>query len=93
LSAEQDRMEEAVPAEFQWETVDNLELSRIRAAVNRLPDGYRLVFSLYLLEGYDHEEISEIMGISVSTSKSQLNRAKRKLLEILKSEVPYEKRA
>jgi RNA polymerase sigma factor (sigma-70 family) len=39
--------------------------------------------SLYLLEGYDHQEIGEIMGITESTSKSQLNRAKKKLKELL----------
>ena len=59
-------------------------VEEVIAAVSRLPDGYRAVFSLYLLEGYDHEEISEILSISESTSKSQLNRAKRKLIEILK---------
>ncbi|MDB4286291.1 RNA polymerase sigma factor [bacterium] len=48
-----------------------------------LPDGYRTVFSLYLLEGYDHKEISEILGISVSTSISQYNRAKKKLKALL----------
>ena len=48
-----------------------------------LPDGYRVVFSLYLLEGYDHTEISQIMGISESTSKTQYLRAKEKLKKIL----------
>jgi RNA polymerase sigma-70 factor (ECF subfamily) len=48
-----------------------------------LPDGYRTVLSLYLLEGYDHEEIAGIIGITESTSKSQLNRAKGKLKELL----------
>jgi RNA polymerase sigma-70 factor (ECF subfamily) len=52
-------------------------------ALHELPDGYRTVFSLYLLEGYDHKEISEILGISVSTSISQYNRAKKKLKAIL----------
>ena len=49
-----------------------------------LPEGYRLVLSLYLLEGYDHEEISQILKISVNTSRTQFLRAKRKLIEILK---------
>ncbi|MBS1544393.1 MAG: sigma-70 family RNA polymerase sigma factor, partial [Bacteroidetes bacterium] len=56
---------------------------QVRKAIQKLPDGYRSVMSLYLLEGYDHEEIAEIMGITESTSKSQLNRSKRKLREIL----------
>jgi RNA polymerase sigma factor (sigma-70 family) len=48
-----------------------------------LPDGYRVVLTLYLLEGYDHTEISQILGISESTSKSQYLRAKEKLRNIL----------
>jgi RNA polymerase sigma-70 factor (ECF subfamily) len=55
----------------------------IANAVDRLPEGYRVVFSLYLLEGYDHTEISQILGISESTSKTQYLRAKEKLKRIL----------
>ena len=55
----------------------------VRKAIAALPDGYRSVLSLYLLEGYDHAEIGEILGISESTSKSQFNRSKKKLREIL----------
>ena len=70
------------------ETVDELDhfpytVTQVRDAIGRLPDGYRAVLSLYLLEGYDHSEIGEILGISESTSKSQLNRAKQKLRELL----------
>lgn len=57
----------------------------VRSAIDRLPDGYRMVLSLYLLEGYDHGEIGEILGISESTSKSQFNRSKKKLREILEN--------
>lgn len=63
-----------------------MEIDRIRSAIERLPDGYRIVFSLYLLEGYDHKEIGEILGISESTSKSQYNRAKVKLRKLLTTE-------
>jgi RNA polymerase sigma-70 factor (ECF subfamily) len=59
------------------------EASVISKAVEQLPDGYRAVFSLYLLEGYDHSEISQIMNISESTSKTQYLRAKEKLKQIL----------
>ncbi len=48
-----------------------------------LPDGYRIILTLYLLEGYDHAEISQILGISESTSKSQYSRAKEKLRNLL----------
>ncbi|TAD99716.1 MAG: RNA polymerase sigma factor [Bacteroidetes bacterium] len=61
-----------------------MQIEQIRKAIQLLPDGFRIVFSLYLLEGYDHNEISDILGISVSTSKSQYNRAKVKLKDILK---------
>lgn len=66
-----------------------LKMDMIREAIQKLPNGFRVVFSLYLLEGYDHKEISEILGISVSTSKSQYNRAKKKLKDILREEVYY----
>lgn len=65
------------------EGIDDLTVERVRRAIDQLPDGYRSVLSLYLLEGYDHEEIGQILGVSESTSKSQLNRAKNKLREIL----------
>ncbi len=44
--------------------------------VNQLPDGYRTVFNLYAIEGYNHAEIAELLGISEGTSKSQLSRAR-----------------
>ena len=62
-----------------------LDVQRVHRAVEKLPDGYRVIFSLYALEGYDHLEISQIMNISESTSKSQYLRAKQKIKEILKN--------
>jgi RNA polymerase sigma factor (sigma-70 family) len=61
----------------------SLEIERIRRTMLKLPDGYRVVLSLYLFEGYDHEEIGEVLGISESTSRTQYMRAKRKLTEML----------
>lgn len=58
-------------------------VEKVKKAMALLPDGYRTVFSLYLLEGYDHQEIADILGITESTSKSQFNRSKKKLKEIL----------
>ncbi len=58
-------------------------VEKVKNAIKRLPDGYRAVLSLYLLEGYDHSEIAGILGITESTSKSQLNRSKKKLKELL----------
>ncbi len=59
-------------------------VEEVKEAIDRLPDGYRVILSLYLLEGYDHDEIAEIMNISSSTSRSQLSRAKQKLIAELK---------
>ena len=57
--------------------------AQVKEAINELPEGYRLVISLYLLEGYDHEEIGQILNITENTSRTQFLRAKRKLNEIL----------
>lgn len=57
----------------------------IRKAIYTLPEGYRIVLSLILLEGYDHEEVSEILRISNATSRTQFHRAKKKLAELLKN--------
>ncbi len=62
-----------------------VSVEKIKKAMHQLPDGYRMVFSLYLLEGYDHNEIAQIMDITVSTSKSQYNRAKKKLKLIVEA--------
>jgi RNA polymerase sigma-70 factor (ECF subfamily) len=55
----------------------------VKNAIAALPDGYRSVLSLYLIEGYDHGEIADILGITESTSKSQFNRSKKRWKEIL----------
>jgi RNA polymerase sigma-70 factor (ECF subfamily) len=61
------------------------QVETVRQAMQQLPEGYRVVLSLYLFEGYDHQEIGEILGVSESTSKSQYSRAKQKLLQIVKN--------
>lgn len=63
----------------------SLEVNKIKKAMSSLPDGYRAIFSLYALEGYDHQEIGQIMNISESTSKSQYSRAKKKIRELISS--------
>lgn len=52
----------------------------IMGTINKLPDGFRMVFNLYVFENYKHKEIAEILGIDENTSKSQLSRA-RKLIQ------------
>jgi RNA polymerase sigma factor (sigma-70 family) len=60
------------------------KVAKVKDAMKELPDGYRVVLSLYLLEGYDHEEIGQVLNITENTSRTQFLRAKRKLAEILK---------
>jgi RNA polymerase sigma factor (sigma-70 family) len=64
-----------------------LDGSLIHEAIQSLPEGCRVIFTLYQLEGYDHQEISEILGVSVSTSKSQFHRAKKLLRKKLAGEL------
>jgi RNA polymerase sigma factor (sigma-70 family) len=64
---------------------NGLNVDAIKRAMNELPDGYRVVFTLYMLEGYDHKEIGQILGVTEATSKSQYSRAKRKLREIIQA--------
>lgn len=71
-------------AEKEEEMVDLVDIAKVVKGISMLPNGYRQIFSLYLIEGYDHDEISEILGISTSTSKSQYHRAKKSLMKIIK---------
>ncbi|HMQ07820.1 MAG TPA: RNA polymerase sigma factor [Saprospiraceae bacterium] len=74
----------SLPDEENDEVDVRYQVDKVRRAIELLPDGYRTVLSLYLLEGYDHQEIGEILNITESTSKSQYSRAKLKLKELLK---------
>ncbi len=64
-------------------SAQGMSVERIKRATRQLSEGYRVVLSLYLFEGYDHEEISQILGISVGTSKSQYSRARKRLAALL----------
>lgn len=63
-----------------------LDVEKIKKAIWQLPEGYRIVLSLYLLEGYDHDEISEILHITNVSSRTQLLRAKNKLRNLLRKD-------
>lgn len=67
--------------EYSTTIETNLEADEIQSLIDALPDGYKTVFVLYVVEGYKHSEISELLQISENTSKSQLFKA-RKLLQI-----------
>ena len=68
-----------------------LQVQQVKEGIKLLPDGYRIVLSLYLLEGYDHEEIAHILKITENTSRTQFLRAKRKLMEILRKKASKDK--
>ena len=61
------------------------DIQAVHKAIMKLPEGYRVVLNLYLLEGYSHEEIGNILDVTTSTSKSQYSRAKAKLKDIIRS--------
>ena len=87
--------EERIPDKDIAETdeqTNRFTLEKIKQEINRLPEGYRVVINLYLLEGMDHDEISDILEIKPVTSRSQYLRAKKKLAENLMDNY-YERQA
>ena len=79
-TADEERDEETV-----WYTVD-----LIREAIKDLPDGYRTVLSLHLFEGYEQEEVADILKVAPSTVRTQYIRGKQKLLNLLKTRAANE---
>jgi RNA polymerase sigma-70 factor (ECF subfamily) len=75
--------------EYDFELLEEQSdlVQKIKKGIEKLPEGYRVVLSLYLLEGYDHVEIAQVLNITESTSKSQFLRAKEKLRKVLISEL------
>ncbi|MGF1533065.1 MAG: RNA polymerase sigma factor [Bernardetiaceae bacterium] len=67
------------------QAIDLLSVKEIYALVQTLPDIFRLTFNLYQVEGYSHEEISQMLDIPVGTSRSNLSRAKRKLRQMIQA--------
>ncbi|WP_338768426.1 sigma-70 family RNA polymerase sigma factor [Bernardetia sp. ABR2-2B] len=63
--------------------LDMLSAEELIKLIRELPQGYRVVFNLYIIEGYKHEDIGKLLGISESTSRSQLTKAKQALRKIL----------
>lgn len=76
IKADDDDVNEETPA---------MEIKKIIKGIRLLPSGYQQIINLYLIEGYDHIEIGDILNIKSSTSKSQYHRAKKKLVEIIKT--------
>ena len=69
--------------EDEWLVDDAITLDEVKQAINELPDKYRYVVMLYLIEGYDHQEIAQILNITEVASRTQLSRGKSKLKELL----------
>ena len=68
----------------EWLVEDSISLDHIKATIEKLPETYKYVVMLFLVEGYDHQEIGQILGINEVTSRSQYLRGKAKLIEVLK---------
>ena len=84
IELEGDHLENIPDEEPESDEDVQYQVALVKEGMKQLPDGYRVVLSLYLLEGYDHEEIGQILNITENTSRTQFLRAKRKLMEILK---------
>ena len=72
-----------VEVENDWSIADETTVSEVLAAIEELPDNYKTTVKLFLIEGYDHQEISEILQISENASRTYLHRGKTKLKEKL----------
>ncbi len=77
-------IEEVYDSEQHTYAMDGLEASDLLKLIQRLPDGYRVVFNMYAIEGYSHKEIAETLHITEGASKSQLSRARSWLKERIK---------
>lgn len=71
--------------EDQSDIIASIQADQILEMVNQLPTSYRAVFNLYVIEGYNHAEVGELLGISEGTSKSNLAKARLKLQEMIKA--------
>lgn len=65
------------------DVISDLSAQEIFHEIERMPDGYRVIFNLYVVEGYDHNEIGELLGIAAASSRSQLARAKNFLRKVI----------
>lgn len=70
--------------EDDWTVEDDITVEDVKRVIETLPDKYKFVVLLYLIEGYDHKEIAEILNISEIASRTQLSRGKQKLKNALK---------
>ena len=76
-----------VAQDDDWTVEDGITIEEVKMAIEGLSEKYRLVLQLYLTEGYDHEEISEILGITNTNCRTRLLRGKGQLKEVLNTQV------
>ena len=84
LSIVSENTEEAVDVDGPWE---NIDMATLLNHIQELPNKYRATFNLYVLDGYSHKEIGELLGTSAGTSKSNLARAKSILKEKIETSI------
>ena len=77
-------LEKAYGVKEEAIALDQLQYEELLSLLEELPQGYRTIFNLYVIEGYKHREIAELLEISINTSKSQLILAKKRLRELYK---------
>ena len=70
---------------FSADAIDEMSVDEILSYVQKLPDSYRIAFNLYVLDGYQHNEIAAMLGISEGTSKSNLSKARAKLQVMIRA--------
>ena len=70
--------------EGDWSVKEEVSVSIVTSAINSLPEKYKVVLNLYLIEGYDHKEIAKVLNITEVNSRTQLMRGKNKLKGQLK---------
>jgi RNA polymerase sigma factor (sigma-70 family) len=84
LSIEENTMDFPEIREESREEELQLQVATVKDAMKELPEEFRVIISLFLFEGYDHDEISQILNISNQLSRTRFVRAKQKLLQVLK---------
>jgi RNA polymerase sigma-70 factor, ECF subfamily len=83
---EGDTPEQIVPGTEHYDRMPIVDRLALDKAIGALPRGYRTIFVLHDVEGYEHEEIATMLGLSIGTSKSQLHKARRKLRDLLRQQ-------
>lgn len=82
-----ERLENTLSTEVETEPFDRELVKKVLHLMRKMPVGFRTVLNLYIMEGYSHQQIADELNISVGTSKSQLNRAKKYLRELVEETI------